>query len=183
MFIIELKSKDELISLPSGKTVIICCEGCNEVYFPESEANEMIRELSTNMTVLAAIRTDYACSPEQMLLQLSKHADIINAADTLLVFSCGVGVQAVAANFKEKRVFSACNNYPLPGYQGVTPLEFDCTGCDNCHLNDTAGICPVTSCPKSLATGQCGGSRGGKCEVDLDLDCCWEIIISRIKAD
>ena len=102
--------------------------------------------------------------------------DEIDEADTVLVLSCGVGVQTVAEYLEDKRVVAACDTYRLPGFQGVTPLEFDCGQCGECFLNLTGGICPITACSKSLVNGQCGGAKDGHCEVDPDMDCGWELI-------
>ena len=77
----------------------------------------------------------------------------------MLVFSCGVGVQTFARMFAGKRVYAACDTIRLPGFQGVTPLEYDCDQCGECYLNLTGGICPITACSKSLLNGQCGGTR------------------------
>ena len=43
--------------------------------------------------------------------------------------------------------------------------------CGDCVLDKTAGICPVTTCPKGLLNGPCGGMWEGKCEVLVDRDC------------
>ena len=69
------------------------------------------------------ITTDYICNPENLQLRLKKHADEIAAADAILVFSCGVGVQTVSACFEDKPVYACCDTVPMPGFQGVTPLE------------------------------------------------------------
>jgi len=181
MLITELKSKDDILSLIEGKTLIIGCEGCKEVYFPETGAAELYKEMLDRGLSLGAIVTDYICSPENIELQLQKHTEKIDAADTLLVFSCGVGVQTVAEMFAGKPVFAACDTYPLPGYQGLTPLEYDCDQCGECWMNATGGICPITACSKSLINGQCGGSKNGKCEVDKDMECGWERIYRRLE--
>ena len=181
MLITELKPKEEILALTGGKTFIICCEGCKEVFFPEIEAIELREELLGSKAAAAAIVTDYICNPGNLKLQLQKHMADINSADTLLVFSCGVGVQTVAEALTDKKVFAGCDTYPLPGWQGVTPLEFDCAQCGDCHLNDTGGICPITACSKSLVNGQCGGSKNGKCEVDKDMECGWERIYRRLE--
>ena len=102
------------------------------------------------------------------------------AADTVLVFSCGVGVQTVSEYLDTKRVCAACDTYALPGFQGVTPLEYDCKQCGECYLNLTGGICPITACSKSLLNGQCGGAKDGKCEVDPNMECGWERIMRRL---
>ena len=181
MLITQLKAKDEILSLAGKKTVAISCEGCKEVYFPETEAKAANKDLSDNGVALAVVVTDYICDPDNLELQLQKHMDNIDAAETLLVFSCGVGVQTVAERFAGKPVFAACDTYPLPGGQGVTPLEYDCDQCGECHLNATGGICPITACSKSLVNGQCGGSKNGKCEVDKDMECGWERIYRRLE--
>jgi len=181
MLITQLKPKDVIVPFAEGNTAIIICEGCKEVYFPAAEAAGLSAELLDSGAASASVTTDYICNPDNLSLQLRKHSERIDAADTILVFSCGVGVQTVAESFITKKVFSACDTYPLPGGQGVTPLEYDCAQCGQCHLNDTGGICPITACSKSLVNGQCGGAKGGKCEVDKDMECGWERIYRRLE--
>ena len=181
MLITQPKHKDELSSLAIGKTVIISCEGCREVYFPQAEAAEMQSELLADNADTKVIATDYICNPENLELQLKKHIDGSSGIETILVFSCGAGVQTVAERFRDVKVFAACDTYPLPGYQGVTPLEYDCALCGECHLNSTGGICPITACSKSLVNGLCGGSKNGKCEVDDGMECGWERIYRRLE--
>ena len=180
MLITQLKSKETIASLVDGKKVfIINCHGCKEVHFPEKEAVELQKELAAdgNLTV---ITTDYICNPENMKLRLQQHMGEIEAADAVLVLSCGVGVQTIAEYLEEKTVYAACDTFPLPGFQGVTPLEYDCDQCGECYLNLTGGICPITACSKSLVNGQCGGSKDGKCEVDGNMECGWERIYRRL---
>ena len=181
MLITELKSKDDILSLIDGKTVIISCEGCKELQFPEVEAAELHKELLDSGSAMAVLITDYICNPENLLLQLKKLKDKIDAADTVLVFSCGVGVQTVAEEFSNKIVIAACDTFHLPGNQGVTPLEYECGQCGDCHLNETGGICPITACSKSLVNGQCGGTDKGMCEVNKDMECGWELIYRRLE--
>ena len=181
MLITELKSKETILSLATGKTFIINCHGCKEVYFPEQEADELQKEMIAAGNVTGVITTDYICNPENLKIRLEKYADQIAAADMVLVFSCGVGVQTVAAMYPGKRVVACCDTYALPGYQGVTPLEVDCKQCGECFLNLTGGICPLTACSKSLVNGQCGGAKNGKCEVDPNMECGWERIYQKLK--
>ena len=180
MLITELKSKETILSLIKGKVFIINCHGCREIYFPEHEADALQKELAESGIVTGIITTDYICNPENMKLRLSKHAAAIEAADTVLVFSCGVGVQTISEYLDTKRVCAACDTYALPGFQGVTPLEHDCDQCGECYLNLTGGICPLTACSKSLVNGQCGGAKDGKCEVDPNMECGWERIMKRL---
>ena len=181
MLITELKEKDAVLPLLKGKTFVICCEGCKEVYFPAKEAAAQRKELLDAGSATGAVVTDYICNPDHLLLQLKKHMSLVEGADTLLVYSCGVGVQTVALQFEGKRVLAACDTFPLPGHQGVTPLEVDCDQCGECHLNNTGGICPITACSKSLVNGQCGGTKNGMCEVDPQMECGWERIYRRLE--
>ncbi len=182
MLITQLKDKETIVSLADGKKIfIINCQGCREVHFPEKEASELQRELGVSGDVTGIITTDYICNPDNMKLRLQKHMREIDAADMALVFSCGVGVQTIAGYLEEKKVCAGCDTYPLPGFQGVTPLEYDCDQCGECYLNLTGGICPITACSKSLVNGQCGGSKNGKCEVDSEMECGWERIYRRLE--
>ena len=182
MLITELKNKDVIKSLVKGKVFALVCHGCKEIRFPEAETDELLKELAEEGIVTGSVVTDYICNPENLKLRLQKHAAAIEAADTILVFSCGVGVQTVAEAYCGKRVCAACDTYRLPGFQGVTPLEHDCKQCGECYLNLTGGICPLTACSKSLVNGQCGGAKDGKCEVDPNMECGWERIYQKLKA-
>ena len=177
MLITELKSKEALDALVSGKVFVINCHGCKEIRFPEYEAEEYQKTLDTT----GIYTTDYICNPENLKLRLAQHQAAIDAADMVLVFSCGVGVQTVAELLGNKKVCAACDTYALPGFQGVTPLEYDCRQCGECYLNITGGICPITACSKSLINGQCGGAKNGMCEVDPNMECGWERIHRRLK--
>ncbi len=180
MLITQLKDKETLLSLAQGKVFVIFCHGCKEVSFPVEEAKAIKKELEEAGKLTGSITTDYICNPENLDLRLEKHQAAIEAADTVLVFSCGVGVQTVAEKFAGKRVCACCDTYALPGFQGVTPLEYDCKQCGECYLNITGGICPITACSKSLVNGQCGGAKNGMCEVDPNMECGWERIQRRL---
>ena len=181
MLITELKNKEVIKSQLSGKVFVLVCHGCKEVHFPEHEADELIKELCDAGIVTDTLVTDYICNVENLKLRLAKHAAAIEEASTILVLSCGVGVQTVAEQYPAKRVVPGCDTYRLPGFQGVTPLQHDWRQCGECFLNLTGGICPLTACSKSLVNGQCGGAKDGKCEVDPNMECGWERIQKRLE--
>ena len=181
MLITELKSTETLRGQLQGKVFVLNCHGCREIRFPEAEANAFQSELSAEGVVTGIFTTEYICNDENLAVILKPHAAAIEAAETIAVFSCGVGVQTVAAMYPGKRVVACCDTYALPGYQGVTPLEVDCKQCGECFLNLTGGICPLTACSKSLVNGQCGGAKNGKCEVDPNMECGWERIYQKLK--
>ena len=183
MLMTKLKSKDEILSLTSGSFFVINCHGCKEVGFPEEEAKALEKALMEAGRLAGTITTDYVCNPTELTLRLKSCLGLIGEADAVLVLSCGVGVQTVAEYLEDYKVFAACDTIELPGFQGVTPLEYDCGQCGECFLNLTGGICPITACSKSLVNGPCGGtSDSGKCEVCPDMECGWERIIQRLKA-
>ena len=181
MLITELKSTETLRQQIKGKVFVLNCHGCREIRFPEHEAEAFQAELTAAGVVTGIFTTEYICNDENLAVILKPHAAAIEAADTIAVFSCGVGVQTVAAMYPAKRVVACCDTYALPGYQGVTPLEVDCKQCGECFLNLTGGICPLTACSKSLVNGQCGGAKNGKCEVDPNMECGWERIYQKLK--
>ena len=180
MLITELKDKQTIEAQVNGKAFLLICHGCKEVHFPEMEVEALKAELMAAGKVTGSLTTDYICNVENLTLRLQKYAGEIDAADMILVFSCGVGVQTVAEQYPGKKIVACCDTYALPGFQGVTPLEYDCKQCGQCYLNLTGGICPITACSKSLVNGQCGGAKNGMCEVDPNMECGWERIQRRL---
>jgi hypothetical protein len=59
-------------------------------------------------------------------------------------------------------------------------FEERCQMCGDCVLDRTAGICPVTTCPKGLLNGPCGGMWNGMCEVVADRECTHVLIRRRL---
>jgi hypothetical protein len=49
---------------------------------------------------------------------------------------------------------------------------FDCSMCGQCIVRSTGLTCPM-QCPKQMRNGPCGGSVGGRCEVDTSKPCVW----------
>ena len=181
MLITELKNTDAIRQQLRGKVFVLICHGCKEIRFPEKETDALVEELKNTGIVTGTLTTDYICNEENLQLRLRGFLGQIEEADTILVLSCGVGVQTVASLFEDKRTVAGCDTVRLPGFQGVTPLEHDCRQCGQCYLNLTGGICPITACSKSLINGQCGGAKDGKCEVDPNMECGWERIYRKLE--
>jgi hypothetical protein len=102
-------------------------------------------------------------------------------SDSILVMTCGVGVQAVAASVN-KLCHPACDTQNLGGSRGEWQGSERCAECAECVLESTGGICPLSACTKHLLSGQCGGASTGKCEISAEKDCGWELIYHRLKA-
>jgi electron transport complex protein RnfC len=180
MLITGIKKKEELLPEIKGNTLIIACLGCKEVYFPSKECDILKKELkASGVKVKDELIFDYMCRRDFTEKRIDLYKDEIQNAETILVFSCGAGVQMFADLIENKNIVAGSDTFYLPGFQGVTPVEFDCEQCGECRLGDTYGICPITACSKGLLNGPCGGAKNGKCEVDKQMDCGWQKIFEK----
>ena len=108
--------------------------------------------------------------------------EMMKPYEAILSMACGAGVQFMADRYPEKLVFPALNTIFVGVDRDLGWFEENCRTCRECVLGETAGICPVTRCAKSLFNGPCGGtSREGKCEVNKDTPCAWFEIHKRLK--
>ena len=109
-------------------------------------------------------------------------ADLVKEADAVLSLACGIGVQTMNEQFPEIITLPGLNTSFLgqPVKEGI--WEERCQACGTCILDRTAGICPIARCSKSLLNGPCGGSVNGKCEIDPEIDCAWQLIYDRLNA-
>jgi methylenetetrahydrofolate reductase (NADPH) len=64
--------------------------------------------------------------------------------------------------------------------KGSKRLLYGCEDCGDCSLPDCAYLCPRRACSKHGRNGPCGGSAGGRCELD-DKECFWARIYERMK--
>jgi ferredoxin len=99
----------------------------------------------------------------------------------VLSLACGAGVQMIASRFPELVVLPGVNTTFIGILEKAGLFTEKCVGCGNCIVDSFGGICPVSRCAKKLFNGPCGGSSGGKCEVNPDTDCAWQLIIDKAK--
>ena len=112
---------------------------------------------------------------------LEEIRDRIDQYDAVLSLACGVGVQFMAEKYFSTPVFPGVNTCFMGAAEERGVWSERCQGCGQCILGQTAGICPISRCAKRLLNGPCGGSTKGKCEINKDLDCAWQLIIDRLK--
>ena len=108
--------------------------------------------------------------------------DIVDQYDAIISLACGVGVQFTAEKYLTTPVLPGVNTVCLGANEDRGIWTERCQACGDCVLARTAGICPVSRCAKRVLNGPCGGSGNGKCEINKDLDCAWQLIIDRLKA-
>ena len=157
-----------------AKTVFIMgCGQCATVARTGGEPEIMQAKLaleSDGREVTGWAVGEVACHLGGTKLDARKHVGDIDAADAVLVLACGAGVQTVADSVK-KPVYPGLESVFLGNVIRHGVFEERCQMCGDCVLDKTAGICPVTTCPKGLLNGPCGGMWDGKCEVLTDRDC------------
>ena len=108
-------------------------------------------------------------------------ADAIARNDSVLSLACGAGVQAIARRFATTSVLPGVNTTFIGVLESPGVFTEECSGCGNCELAVFGSVCPITRCSKKLLNGPCGGSMDGKCEVNPDTACAWQLIIERLK--
>jgi ferredoxin len=113
---------------------------------------------------------------------LDQIAEQVQDVDIILSLGCGIGVQAIAEHFPQCWVVPGLNTsfLGLPTEQGIWAER--CAACGDCVLGLTGGICPIARCSKSLLNGPCGGSEGGHCEINPEVDCAWQLIYDRLSS-
>ena len=112
---------------------------------------------------------------------LRENARDVEAADGILVMACAFGVQTVTF-YTNKPVYPALNTLFIGKEESPGYFTEVCAQCGSCVLAQTAGICPLVRCAKSLLNGPCGGSVAGKCEISPDIPCAWQMIYDRLAA-
>ena len=167
-----------------NKVFILGCNGCAQSSgsggpVQVAEMKQKLEEAGKKVTGTKVI--DFLCEKALVKTGLRGKVDEVAAADSVLVMTCGVGVQAVAASIN-KHCHPACNTINLGGSRGEWKGRERCWECGNCLLDYTAGICPYTACTKSLINGACGGASKGMCEVSPHRPCGWELIYEQAKA-
>jgi ferredoxin len=186
MIVAERKPFDEIKeSIKECKNVLILgCGTCVSVCMAGGEKE--VELLATQLRMVNQLKNkDVEIGEETIQRQCDKEyiEPIVEKAknyDTVLSMACGAGVQLLADMLEPMPVTPALNTC----FIGVTEAEGiwaeRCQACGDCMLDKTGGICPITRCVKGLLNGPCGGSEGGKCEVDPERDCAWHLIIERL---
>jgi len=188
MIVAEAKPIEEILAMIDryDKIILAGCKECAAVCAAGGEKE--VGVLASTIT-LARKRDGRAIEIREVTLERQCDPEYVEgirefAGDyqAILSIACGVGVQYMAEHYKNIPALPGLNTSFMGGSleQGVWSER--CQGCGTCILHLTGGICPVTRCAKSLFNGPCGGSAGGKCEVNKEIDCGWQLIIDRLKA-
>ena len=186
MIISELKPQEELQQALAefDKLFLVGCAACATACKAggEEEIFKLQEWLATQgKEVTGSAVIDEACHIMRAARDLRHHKNAVLDADALMVLACGSGIQSISANV-EKRVVGGLNSMFLGNVRRFGRYEEMCSLCGDCILNETAGICPVTTCAKGLLNGPCGGMEDGHCEIDAEIECAWRLIYERLQS-
>jgi ferredoxin len=189
MIVGERKKIDEILRMvePYSNVAVVACGTCVAVSMAggEKEALEIASLIKRHaraagrdaeVTVTSAIRQ---CDME--FLDALDDSSEISGADCVLSLGCGAGVQFMAEKYPYKVILPGLNTTFIGVNRALGYWTEMCQGCGDCVLEKTGGICPVSRCAKSHFNGPCGGSSGGRCEIDAETDCAWQLIYDRLK--
>jgi ferredoxin len=186
MIIAERKPFEEITRMVERhkKIMVLGCGGCvtvcltggdNEMRVLASQLR-MARDKDGNPIEIVEKTIERQCDPEY--IEMVK--DIAPQVEAVLSMACGAGVQFMAEHYPTTPLYPALNTTFIGGSLKEGYYVERCQTCGECKLAFTGGICPIARCSKSLLNGPCGGSTKGKCEIDPEVDCAWQLIIERL---
>ncbi len=165
--------------------IVLGCAHCAAVCQTggSAQADDMARRLEeAGCTVLAVVDLPSPCDRRLSRRDLRRVERELGQAEGILCLSCGGGAQAVAS-LVEVPVVAGLDAHFVGTVERVGRFFEECALCGACLLNDTAGLCPVTGCPKGLRNGPCEQDDAlGRCGVLGDRECVWESVYARLQA-
>ena len=161
-----------------GTCVTVCMAGGEKEVGILASSLRMALRLDGNQVEIDEVTVQRQCEWEY----IDPLAERLANYDAVLSLACGIGVQTMAQRFPRLWVLPGLNTtfMGMPTEQGV--WEERCQACGQCILDRTGGICPIARCSKQLLNGPCGGSQNGKCEVNPETPCAWQLIYDRMSA-
>ncbi len=187
MVITELKPIQNIIdSLKKHRNIFIlgcgeCATACKTGGEPEVlKMRDLLISAGKNVTGYSI--PSAPCIALKLRSELRKDGGPLERTDAVLVLACGLGVQSFKENDKlGLPVFPGCDTVFGAVMDSRGNFYEKCSMCGECVLDLTAGVCPVTLCPKGLLNGPCGGMNKGKCELDSERDCAWVLIYKELE--
>lgn len=173
---------------PGEKVFVVGCGNCAAKC--QSGGEPETKEMAERLAIKGVKVAGWACTAAgTSLCKLSLVKKMLNEdhkaetenADSFLILACGQGIHTVMDATEGGVVHPGCDT--IFGGETVTDdyITEYCSLCGDCIVESTGGLCPVTLCAKSLLNGPCGGAKDGKCEVDPNRDCGWQLIYDRLK--
>jgi ferredoxin len=185
MIVTKQKEFEALLdSLKKGPVFIAGCSECATLCHTggKDEILAMKKALEKkNIPVSGWVVLEPACHLQNDKRLLKPHRDELRKAKKVLVLACGNGAQTLSEILKDTDIVSGTDSLFVGEIKRADEFEKRCVMCGTCILDLFIGICPVSRCPKAMLNGPCGGSKGGTCEVDPNVECVWDTIYKRLK--
>ncbi|MFO7839452.1 MAG: methylenetetrahydrofolate reductase C-terminal domain-containing protein [Desulfosalsimonadaceae bacterium] len=174
----QVNDCEKLLILGCNECVTVCEAGGKKEVGVLASALRMYFLNQEKEVKIDEITLERQCDHEY----LEEIRDVADQYDAIISLACGVGVQFLAEKYHSQHIYPGVNTCFLGATEQRGLWTERCQACGSCILAYTAGICPIARCAKRLLNGPCGGSTNGKCEINPELDCAWQLIIDRLKA-
>jgi len=174
----KVSSYSRLLILGCGTCVKTCFAGGEDEVAIMASALRLAFQKDGRKIKIEELTVERQCEDEF----IKEAATAIARNDAVLSLACGAGVQMIASRFTRSPVLPGVNTTFIGVLEKQGLFAEKCMGCGNCILDTFVGICPISRCSKKLLNGPCGGSQNGKCEVNSETDCAWQLIIDRSKS-
>ncbi|MGD2012551.1 MAG: methylenetetrahydrofolate reductase C-terminal domain-containing protein [Desulfobacterales bacterium] len=174
----EIKDREKILILGCNECVTVCEAGGKKEAGVLASALRMYFLNQGREVKIDEVTLERQCDHEY----LEEIRDNIDQYDAVVSLACGVGVQFMAEKYRTTPVYPGVNTCFLGATEERGLWTERCQACGNCLLATTGGICPISRCAKRLLNGPCGGSTTGKCEINQEIDCAWQLIVDRLKA-
>ena len=188
MIVADKKPVEEIMEMVKDVDSLLIL-GCNEcVTVCEAGGKKEVAVLASTLRMYFLNQGKEVHIDERTLERQCDHEyleeirDIADQYDAVISLACGVGVQFMAETYPSLPVYPGVNTCFLGVTEERGLWTERCQACGQCVLGQTAGICPISRCAKRILNGPCGGSTNGKCEINPDLPCAWQLIIDRLAA-
>lgn len=188
MIVADKKPIEEIIEeLGAHEKILIL--GCNEcVTVCEAGGKKEVGILASALRMYFLNQERDVKVDEETLQRQCDHEyleeirDRVDQYDAIVSIACGVGVQFTAEKYFSTPVYPGVNTCFMGATEDRGLWTERCQGCGECILARTGGICPISRCAKRVLNGPCGGSTDGKCEINKEVICAWQLIVERLKA-
>jgi len=191
MITAQRKPMEDIVKnlLDKRRVLVVGCNGCTAFHRVggEKQVGEFAKLLKINTKLKDKdIEIIESCVEEQCGKELVEDAlnDVIKGCDAVVSLACGAGVQQIAEIYDNIPVYPANDTF-LVGIEDrkESKLREVCSGCGDCILDETVGICPKTRCMKGLLNGPCAGTHDGLCELSTpenEIKCGWVEICNKM---
>jgi ferredoxin len=188
MIVAEQKPINEIIELvsPYRRLLLLGCGTCVKTCFAGGEDEVAVM---ASLLRLSANQQGRAVEIEELTVErqcedefIQEAAEAAGRSEAILSLACGAGVQDIARRFPNKPILPGVNTIFVGAMENRGLFTEECLCCGDCQLGRFGAVCVLTRCSKKLFNGPCGGSKNGKCEVNPETDCAWQLVIDRLKS-